>query len=63
MKNYGPGEPVKSLAQFEFALRNGVLLFVKCWNKTVHPIVLANMPYRVARGFIDREQVFIAKKI
>ena len=63
MKTYGPGEPVKSIAQFVFASRNGLLLFVKCWDKTAHPIVLANMQYRVVKGFIDRGQVFLAKKI
>ena len=63
MKTYGPGEPIKSLAQFEFAFKNGLLLFVKAWDKTAHPIILANMQYRVVKQFIDRGYVFLAKKI
>ncbi len=63
MKTYGPGKPIKSLAQFELAFKNGLLLFVKAWYKTAHPIILANMQYRVMKGFIDHGQIFLAKKI
>lgn len=63
MKTYGPGEPVTSVAKFEFALKNSFLLFIKAWNKTAHPIILANIQYRVVKGFIDHGQVFLAKKL
>jgi hypothetical protein len=63
MKTYGPGEPIISIAQFEFARKNGLLLFVAAWDKTAHPIILANMQYRVVKGFIDNGYVFLAKKL
>jgi hypothetical protein len=62
MKKYEPGEPVDSLAKFEFMLKNGLLVFVKNWNKTAHPIILANMQYRIVKRFIDTKQVFVANK-
>lgn len=62
MKKYGAGEPVNSLAKFDFALRQGLLLFVKNWNKTAHPIILANMQYRTVKRFITDGQVFLAVK-
>ena len=63
MKTYGPGKQVTSLMEFNYVLNNNILLFIKNWNKTAHPIILANMQYRTVKGFIEHGQVFIAKKI
>lgn len=63
MKSYVAGEAVSSIARLDFALRNGLLLYVKNWDKTAHPIILANMQYRTLKRFIDNGQVFLACKI
>ena len=63
MKSYMAGKPILTMRGFDSALRNGTLLFVRNWNKTAHPIILANMQYRVVKQFIEHKQVFIAKKI
>jgi hypothetical protein len=63
MTNYKPGKEIKTAAEFDKALSGNRLLYVKNWGKTAHPIILANMQYRVVKGFIERRQVFIAEKI
>ena len=63
MKTYEAGRPIITMRGFDLAFREGRLLFVRNWNKTAHPIILANMQYRVVKGFVERKQLFIAKKI
>lgn len=63
MKTYEPGRQIDSMIGFEIAFEKSTLLFVKKWNKTAHPIILASMPYTVVRSFVDQGQVFIAEKI
>ncbi len=63
VKTYGPGNPITIMAQFDFALREGTLLYHKGWNKTVMPVVLANMQYRVVKMFVERGQLSFARKI
>lgn len=63
MKTYKAGKPILTMHSFDSALKKGTLLFVRGWNKTAHPIILANMQYRTVRKFIEMKQVFIAKKI
>jgi len=62
-KTYEAGDPILTTGEFDVALENEALLFVKNWDKTAHPIILANMQYRVVKSFIKRKQLFIAKKI
>lgn len=63
MKTYEAGRPILTLSNFDRALAKGTLLFVKNWNKTAHPIVIANMQYRTVKSFLERGQLFKAKKI
>jgi hypothetical protein len=63
MKTYTAGKPIIKLSEFDHALSNGTLLFVKNWNKTAHPIIIANMQYRTVKLFLERGQLFKAKKI
>lgn len=63
MKTYRPGLPIRDVGLFDYALREGLLLYVKPWNKTAHPIILANMQYRVVKGFIERGDLALAQKI
>jgi hypothetical protein len=62
-KTYEAGKPILTVDDFDAAFKEGTLLFVKNWNKTAHPIILANMQYRTVKFFIERKQLFIAKKI
>lgn len=63
MRTYEAGRPIITVESFDRALKSNALLFVKLWNKTAHPIILANMQYRIVKQFIERKQIFIAKKI
>jgi hypothetical protein len=63
MKTFEAGKPILTMRDFGIALRKEKLLFVKGWNRTTHPIIFANMQYRIAKNFIERKQIFIAKKI
>lgn len=62
MKTYAAGKPILTLRDFDRALVKGTLLFVKNWNKTAHPIIIANMQYRTVKSFLERGQLFKAKK-
>jgi hypothetical protein len=63
MTNYGPGLPITTIGAFNLALEAGYLLFVKNWNKTAHPIILANMQYRIVKRFVEGGQVSHARKL
>ena len=63
MKTYGPGEPITNMAAFEFVLSMGMLVHVKNWKKTVHPIIIANQQYRVVKTLMEQGQLSLAKKI
>lgn len=63
MKAYGPGESIKTIEAFDLALEEGALLYVKNWNKTAMPIIIANMQYRVVKQFIKAGQICFAEKI
>ena len=62
-KNYKPGTEIKTIAGLDKALSENRLIFVKNWRKVTHPIILANMQYRVVKGFIESRQLFMAEKI
>ncbi len=62
-QGYEPGKEIKTIKAFDKAFAKGTLLYVKNWRKTAHPIILANMQYRIVKRFIETRQVFIAKKI
>lgn len=63
-KNYEAGRRIKNLGEFDKALENNTLLFIRHWKMQVfHPIILANMQYRVVKGFIEKTGVYIAKRI
>ena len=63
MKTYGPGILIENMTQFEVALSLGHLLYVKNWDKTAHPVILANMQYRVVKRFVESGQISLARKI
>ena len=63
MKTYMAGKPILTMSNFNRVLEKGTLLFVKNWNKTAHPIIIANMQYRTVKSFLERGQLFKAKKI
>ena len=63
MKNYEAGREIISMNWFDKLLENGTLIYVKCWRKTVHPIILANMQYRLVKRMIDNGDLTKAKKI
>ncbi len=63
MKTYGPGEPIKTIEAFDLALEKGVLLYVKNWDKTAAPVVIANMQYWIVKRFIKAGQICFAEKI
>lgn len=63
MKTYGPGATVEHIIQFEAALQARILLYHKAWGRTVAPIVLANMQYRVVKNFVEQGLLSFARKI
>lgn len=64
MKNFTAGRRVKSIAEFDKILEKGSLIYIHPWKNPVnHPIILANMPYRVVKKFIEQTGVYYAKKI
>jgi hypothetical protein len=63
MKNYGPGRQVKTIKAFDKVLEAETLLFVPGWQRTCHPIILANMQYRTVKMLIKLGRIFIAKRI
>lgn len=63
MIRYRAGRLVKTMAAFYRALDAGTLLWISSWQKTAHPIILANMQYRIVRTLVERGVVFIARRI
>jgi hypothetical protein len=63
MKTYMAGKQILTLSDFDRTFKNETLLFVKCWGRTSHPIIIANMQYRTVKSFLERGQLFKAKKI
>lgn len=65
MKKYKKGAQIKTISAFDKCLANNQLIYIdaRVSGYVRHPIILANMPYRVVKRFIDNGQVYKARRI
>lgn len=53
-----------SAGAFDFVMGTpGLLVYVKNWGKAVHPIIVANLQYRIVKRLMEQGQLSLAKKI
>jgi len=64
MRKYAAGEPITNTADFDFVRSiPGLLVYVKNWKRAVHPVIVANLQYRIVKRLMEQGQLSLAKKI
>ncbi len=62
-KKYGPGEPIRSLAALDIALKDKIPVYVTNWKKATSAGFVVNMAYGQVKKMIENNGISFAKKI